>query len=121
MAHQEVHEHEGVLVSPSDAISTSAYVRSVRVRAGLSVAELAERAGVSSEWLEQVEGGVAEVLYDQLLELTRAAQPPRPERWDDGHEHDLHLPPEAVVDRDRNPGYWTRIEEVREAIREARG
>jgi hypothetical protein len=86
----------------------------------LSVAEVAGRAEVSVEWLERFEAGLDEmgINYEQLLNLVRAAQPPRPEWWDDGHEHDLHLPPEAIVDRDGNSDYWARIEKVRASNRE---
>lgn len=109
--------------APSDAPSTSAYVRSLRIGAGLSVADVAERAGVSVEWLQRFEAGLDEqgIDYDQLLNLVRAAQPPRPPWWDDGHEHDLHLPTEAIVDRVGNPDYWARIEQVRAVNREAHG
>lgn len=104
-----------------EALTTSAYVRSLRLGAGLSLAEVASRAGVSEDWLEGFESGLEEVGYDQLLALVRATQPPRPEWWDAGHEHDLNLPADGVVDRDRNPRYWRRIEGVRLANRHARG
>lgn len=105
----------------ADAPSTAAYVRALRTRAGLSVTDVARRAGMSATWLERFEAGLDEqgVDYGELLALVRATQPPRPDWWDDGHEHDLHLPPDAVLDRESNPGYWARIERVRQANREA--
>jgi len=51
--------------------------------------------------------------------LVRATEPPRPQWWDDGHEHDLHLPPEAIADQDRDQQYWDRIERVRSANHKA--
>jgi transcriptional regulator with XRE-family HTH domain len=100
-------------------VSTSEHVRSLRIGAGLSVAELAERAGVSSSWLETFEAGSEEtdLSYAQLLALVRATQPPRPDWWDEGHEHDLHLPPPAAVDPDRNEDYWSKIAKVRASNR----
>lgn len=109
--------------SASGGLSTSAYIHSLRCKAGLSIAEVAERAGVDPDWLERFEGGLDEVgiNYDQLLALVRATQPPRPQWWDEGHEHDLHLPPEAIVEEARNPKYWERIERVRSANRNTPG
>jgi transcriptional regulator with XRE-family HTH domain len=123
MAGSEIRDIERSLDTGADDLSTSAFVRSLRVKAGLSIDEVAERAQVSPQWLERFETGLDEagIDYDQLLALVRATQPPRPEWWDDGYEHDLHLPPESIVDRNRNPLYWARIEQVRSANREARG
>lgn len=106
--------------SAGGPVSPSEHVRSLRIRAGLSISELAERAGVSSSWLERFEAGPDEtdLSYAQLLVLVRATQPPRPDWWDEGHEHDLHLPPQAVVDLHRNEDYWSKIEKVRAANRQ---
>ena len=81
-----------------DEPTTFEYIHLLRVRSGLRVGEVARRAGVTSQWLEQFEAGliVEGINYDQLLALVRATQPERPEWWDCGHEHDLHLPPSAV-------------------------
>ena len=71
--------------------TTAAYVRSLRTSAGLSVGEVAARAGVEKGWLEQFEDGTVDEgpNYDLLLRLIAATQPPRPDWWDSGHEHDL--------------------------------
>ncbi len=106
-----------------DELTTFEYIHLLRVRSGLGVGEVARRAGVTSQWLEQFETGliVEGINYDQLLALVRATQPERPEWWDCGHEHDLHLPPSAVRGRERHPDYWARIDRVRDANRRARG
>ena len=111
------------LDSEGDAVPTSAYIHSLRIEAGLTIDDVAQRAGVNPEWLERFEAGLDEegINYDQLLKLTQATQPPRPEWWDDGHEHDLHIPSESVVDRAASPRYWERIEQVRRANRRTRG
>jgi len=112
----------GTLDAEVRVLTTSTYIRSLRTRAGLSIDEVAQRAGVSPEWLKRFEEGLDEqgINYDQLLKLTQATQPARPEWWDDGYEHDLHIPSESVVDRTRNPQYWERIEQVRSANRRTR-
>ena len=109
--------------SEAGVVTTSTYIRSLRVIAGLSIDELAERAGVDPKWLDHFESGLDEegINYDQLLQLSQATQPPRPEWWDDGYEHDLQLPPESVIDRSENSQYWERIEQVRSANRRTRG
>jgi transcriptional regulator with XRE-family HTH domain len=94
----------------------------MRERAGMTIEEVATRAGVDPQWLASIEAGVGthDVLYSQWLTLVRATQPPRPEWWDDGHEHDLHLPPGGHHEP-RTPAeqdYWERIERVRSGIRE---
>ena len=94
----------------------------MRERAAMTVEEVAVRAGVDPEWLASIEAGVGtnDVLYSQWLTLVRATQPPRPEWWDEGHEHDLHLPPgghhEPTTPAEHD--YWGRIERVRSGIRE---
>lgn len=100
-------------------MTTAEYLRSLRVSAGLSIGEVAERAGVDEHWLEQLEAGAVGEgpNYDLLLKLVAATQPPRPDWWDSGHEHDLHLPPGAVRDKDKHREYWRRIEQVRESNR----
>ena len=105
--------------APSDAVSTSEYVRFRRASSGLSLEVVASRAGVSEEWLARFEAGQTEdgPTYDLLLGLIAATEPPRPGWWDSGHEHDLHLPADAVRDRDKRAGYWAKIEEVRRANR----
>ena len=122
MANGEVRDIKN-LDAQADVVSTSGYIRSLRIRAGLSTNEVAARAGVNTEWLHRFEAGLDEegVNYDQLLKLAQATQPDRPEWWDDGYDHDLHLPPESVVDRSRNPEYWERIEQVRFANHLTRG
>ena len=105
--------------------STSEYVMGHRLDAGMSIEELAARVGVSARWLAAFESGeaTAELTYDLLLRLVRATQPPRPEWWDEGHEHDLHLGPAGVSQSHRtsHPDYWARIEAVRAVNRSSRG
>jgi len=118
VAAQQIPDHE------DDALSTSEYVRRHRVNAGLSVEELATRVGVNTTWLAAFEEGrrTDELTYDLLLALVRATQPPRPDWWDEGHEHDLHLGPHGAADP-KSPSekrYWARIESVR-ATNRARG
>ncbi|HAM02205.1 MAG TPA: hypothetical protein DCQ30_08265 [Acidimicrobiaceae bacterium] len=102
--------------------STRAYLRKLRNEANLSIEVVAERAGVSSTWLERFEAGTDEgdISYDLILRIVRATQPPRPDWWDEGHEHDLHLPSWATPGRDHHPAYWAKIDKVRAANREAR-
>lgn len=86
----------------------------------MEVEALAARAGVSADWLRDFEtsGGTGELTYDRLLTLVRATEPPRPEWWDEGHEHDLHLGPAAsVAGSERSSDYWARIQAVRTANR----
>lgn len=75
--------------------------------------------------LARFEAGEAsdELTYDLLLALVRAVQPPRPEWWDEGHEHDLQLGRDGVActTTGDDDGYWARIEAVRQANRAARG
>jgi transcriptional regulator with XRE-family HTH domain len=105
---------------PGDSSLTVAeHLRSLREAAGLSTGEVAVRAGVDEAWLERLEAGAADEgpNYDLLLKLVAATQPPRPDWWDSGHEHDLHVPPGAVRDEDKHEEYWRRIEQVRESNR----
>ena len=99
--------------------TTAAYVRSLRTSAGLSVDQVAARAGVETGWLEQFEDGTVDEgpNYDLLLRLIAATQPPRPDWWDSGHEHDLHLPANAISGKDKRQDYWRRIDEVRRSNR----
>lgn len=104
----------------SSPVSTSEYVRTHRVDAGLSVEGLAEKVGVSTDWLTAFEHGerTEELTYALLLALVRATQPPRPAWWDDGHEHDLHLGKAGRANRDpATEQYWERIEGVRASNR----
>lgn len=59
-----------------------------------------------------------DVLYSQWVELVKATQPPRPEWWDDGYEHDLSLPPHGHQEPTTASGrrYWERIAGVRAGI-----
>jgi len=104
--------------------TTSEYIRQQRLAAGLSVEELAARVRVEPTWLAAFEDGsqTEELTYELLLELVRATQPTRPEWWDSGHEHDLHLGPNPTPpgQEPRPTGYWSRIARVRAANRTAR-
>jgi hypothetical protein len=86
----------------------------------MTVGELAARAGVDAAWLASLEAGqgTRDVLYSQWAALVRATQPPRPEWWDDGYEHDLSLPPAGHREPVTESGhrYWNRIEAVRQEI-----
>lgn len=96
------------------------YLRALRERAGMTLEEVAERAGVDPAWLDNVErNGTHDLLYSEICNLVRATQPPRPEWWDEGYEHDLNLGPNGYAEP-RTPGereYWARIEAVRAEIR----
>jgi hypothetical protein len=52
---------------------------------------------VSEAWLAALEQGVgtADVPYAIWLTLVQATQPPRPDWWDEGYEHDLTLGPDG--------------------------
>ncbi|MGH9185519.1 MAG: helix-turn-helix domain-containing protein [Acidimicrobiales bacterium] len=97
------------------------YLCRLRERAGMSLREVADRAGVDPEWLADVEEhGTKGLEYSEITALVRATQPPRPDWWDEGHEHDLLLGPDghAVPHTETQRRYWQRIEAVRAAIRE---
>ena len=68
-------------------------LRHLRELAGMTIAEVAARAGVDASRLAQVEEGIglADVSYEEWVALARATQPSRPGWWDEGHEHDLSL------------------------------
>ena len=95
-------------------------LQELRLRAGMTVEEVAARAGVDAGWLERLEAGEGthEVLYSQWAALVRATQPARPEWWDEGYEHDLSLPPGGHRQPTTESGrrYWARIEAVAEEI-----
>lgn len=96
------------------------YLRRLRERAGMTLGQVAERARVDPGWLAEIEEhGTESLLYSQILDLVRATQPPRPEWWDEGHEHDLLVGPAGYppprTDGERR--YWARVEAVRSAIR----
>ena len=104
--------------------TTSEYVRQRRVGVNMSVEQLASRAGVEPAWLAAFEEGrqTEELTYELLLRLVRATELIRPEWWDEGHEHDLHLGADAMPSGpdSRTSGYWSRIRRVRAANRSAR-
>jgi hypothetical protein len=91
----------------------------------MTVEQVAERAGVDGEWLRRLEAGEGthDVLYSQWTALVRAAQPPRPEWWDDGYEHDLSLPPDGHREPTTDSGrrYWARVAAVAAEIEEHYG
>ncbi len=97
-------------------------LRSLRERAGLTVDEVAARAGVDVTWLIELEGGVGthDVLYSQWTALVKATQPSRPSWWDEGYEHDLSLPPDAHHAPTTASGrrYWERVAAVAAEIDE---
>jgi transcriptional regulator with XRE-family HTH domain len=97
----------------------------LRLAAGMSIAEVAERAGVDADWLVRLEAGegTGDVLYSQWVALVQATQPPRPEWWDGGYEHDLSLPPDGHREPTTDTGraYWARVAEVAAEIKEHYG
>lgn len=108
---------------PSNGVLTTAeYVRRLRRAASLSTRAVADRAGVNEAWLERFESGelADSPNYDLVLKLVAATQPPRPDWWDSGHEHDLNLPVDAVRDREKHQSYWGKIEAVRQVNRSIR-
>jgi transcriptional regulator with XRE-family HTH domain len=107
-AHEEEFRHSGL------------YLRSLREQAGMTLVDVADRAGVDPSWLDDVErDGTHGLVYSEICNLVRATQPPRPEWWDEGYEHDLNLGPNAVVGpmSPSQQEYWARIEAVRAEIR----
>lgn len=113
--------------SASEPAHAGEQLRRLRLAAGMTVAEVAERAGVDTGWLARLEAGEGthDVLYSQWVELVQATQPPRPDWWDEGYEHDLALPPgghrEPTTESSRR--YWARVASVAAEIEEhyARG
>ena len=100
---------------------TGELVRRLREAAGLSVAQVAVRAGIVPERLQALEAGegVSELGYDEVCALVRATQPPRPAWWSDGFEHDLtvtRLGPPATSEGRR---YWSRVAEVRRQLEDS--
>jgi len=97
----------------------------LRLAADMTVAEVAERAGVDADWLRRLEvgEGTHDVLYSQWATLVRATQPPRPEWWDEGYEHDLTLPPDGHREPTTESGrrYWARVAAVAAKIEENYG
>src|SRR6266508_6681462 len=95
------------------------YLRHVRERAGMTLPEVAARAGVDPAWLADVEqNGTEPLSYSEIAKLVRATQPPRPDWWDDGHEHDLLVGPHGYTTpaTESVRRYWERIEAVRAGI-----
>lgn len=100
---------------------TGELVRRLREAAGLSVAQVAVRAGIVPERLQALEAGegVSELGYAEVCALVRATQPPRPAWWSDGFEHDLtvtRLGPPATSEGRR---YWSRVAEVRRQLEDS--
>ena len=100
-------------------------LRRLRELVGLTITEVAAKAGVASSRLAEVEDGIglADVSYEEWVALARATQPPRPEWWDEGHEHDLSLGRErrGAPATEGLRRYRERVEAVREEIAEHYG
>lgn len=126
---------EALDVDHDDEGHTGVWVRADRELVGMSIAQMVERLRtdplrpapwVTEEWLAGIEAGIGvlDLMYDDIAALQRATQPPRPDWWEGGYEHDLgfsregHAPP-------RTPGYrryWARVATVwEEAHRYRRG
>lgn len=108
------------MVAEAEPAHTGEVISRLRAKAGLSLEEVAARAAVEPAQLASLEAGIGveDLGYDDVLRLVRATQPPRPDWWDEGHEHDLNLGAFAMrngeTETDRQ--YWARIESVREDI-----
>ena len=109
----------------AEAAHAGEQLQRLRTAAGMNLEEVAERAGVDVEWLRRLEAGEGthDVLYSQWTTLVRATQPPRPEWWDDGYEHDLSLPPDGHREPTTDSGrrYWARVAAVAAEIEEHYG
>lgn len=106
---------------PEKPAHTGELVRRLREAAGLSVEQVAVRAGITRESLRALETGqgVSELGYDDVCALVRATQPPRPTWWSDGFEHDLTVTrfgPPATAEGRR---YWSRVAEVRQQLEDS--
>lgn len=116
---------DGPADQDSEPANAGEQLRCLRLAAGMTVAQVAERASVDAEWLERIEAGegTGEVLYSQWLALVQATQPPRPEWWDGGYEHDLSLPPGGHREPTTESGqrYWARVAAVAAEIEEHYG
>jgi transcriptional regulator with XRE-family HTH domain len=99
--------------------SASEYVRSLRLAAGLSIGEVARKAGVEEDWLQRFEAGPVEQgpNYDLLLKLIAATQPPARIGGIADMSTTCTYLQVPVRDRDRHRAYWERIEQVRETNR----
>jgi hypothetical protein len=101
------------------------HLRSDRERAGMSRAELAARARndsldprpyIDEAWITRVEAdsGVQDVTFAEWMTLGRSLQPPRPDWWEEGYEHDLRFAwsghREPVTESGRQ--YWARVRTV---------
>ncbi|MGH9164490.1 MAG: helix-turn-helix domain-containing protein [Acidimicrobiales bacterium] len=109
----------------AEAAHAGEQLQRLRTAAGMTVEEVAERAGVDVDWLRRLEAGEGthDVFYSQWTALVRATQPARPEWWDDGYEHDLSLPPDGHREPTTDSGrrYWARVAAVAAEIEEHYG
>lgn len=122
----ETPDSEGADIGGVDeAAHAGEQLQRLRAATGMTVEEVAERAGVDVAWLRRLEAGEGthDVLYSQWVSLVRATQPPRPEWWDDGYEHDLSLPPDGHREPTTESGrrYWARVAAVAAEIEEHYG
>ncbi len=122
---RDVRRAEGAANEDSEPANAGEQLQRLRLAAGMTVAQVAERAGVDVDWLERIEAGAGtrEVLYSQWVALVQATQPPRPAWWDGGYEHDLSLPPDGHREPTTESGrrYWARIAAVAAEIEEHYG
>lgn len=81
------------MVAEAEPAHTGEVLCRLRAKAGLTIDEVAARAAVEPAQLASLEAGtgVRDLGYDEVLRLVRATQPPRPDWWDEGYEHDLNL------------------------------
>ncbi len=116
--------HE-VAASDSEPAHAGEQLQRLRLADGMTVAQVAERAGVDADWLARLEGGegTGDVLSSQWVALVQATQPPRPPWWDGGYEHDLSLPPDGHREPTTESGrrYWARVAVVAAEIDEHYG
>lgn len=116
---------DGPADKDSEPANAGEQLQRLRLAAGMTVAQVAERAGVDVDWLVRLEAGegTGDVLYSQWVALAQATQPPRPEWWDGGYEHDLSLPPDGHPEPTTESGrrYWARVAAVAAEIEEHYG
>ncbi len=114
---------------PDDSAHGGEHLRWMRERAGMTRAELAARVAsdpldprpyIDAEWIALVEAGsgVRDVSYGEWTALWRGTEPPRPDWWEGGYEHDLrfawsgHREPDP--DEHGRRRYWARVKTVAE-------
>ncbi len=114
---------------PDDDPPGGERLRRDRVAAGMNRAELAARVAsdpldprpyIDEAWIARVEAGVGvlDVSYEEWTVLWRSVEPPRPDWWEGGYEHDLYFAwsghREPDPDEHNRRQYWARVRTVAE-------